>query len=295
MFLSQLPWCEANSLQGSEAGQTSVWTQAPLLANFIALRNHLIVPRLCLWNKTEGLSGRFKRTVSARCLAPSLAPQPLAHWHSSRSPQPQSTERLGQQHPSYHFPCISLLFFPGSPTYHAFCKWSMHHRDFATQGYINILSLLIKCTLLILFHSKMPPSLKLMMATPCRTMPTAHFPFTQIYFWTFCGVGTVPATLENPQDSPWTLPPTRVGRPWNMEMSQPNKFFFTIQEIRLLWAYQKPSPNKSHWDKFFLATETRNTNDTYQKEKSYPLTQRSARHDLLGCCLWFKAGSVEGG
>lgn len=47
----------------------------------------------------------------------------------------------------------------------------------------------------------------------------------------------------------------------------------------------KPSPDKSHWDKFFQTTETRNTNDTYQKEKSCPLTQRSARHDLLGCCL----------
>lgn len=108
--------------------------------------------------------------MSARCLAPTSAPQPLAHWHSSRSPRPQSTERLDQYHPSYHFPCVSLLFFPGSPTYHAFCTWNMHHRDSAAQvSYINILSLLIKCTLLILFHSKMPPSLKLLMATPPHT------------------------------------------------------------------------------------------------------------------------------
>lgn len=149
LFLSQQLQCEANSLQGSEAGQTWIWTQAPLLANFTALGNKLIAPRLCLWNQMEEHSRRFKRTMSLKSLmslmeVPTSIPSTVEVLSSHSSPCYHSTEKpysivLGLTLFLFRPTFLFLLFLPKFYPTFAFCKTSMYHRD-STARVLDIIS-----------------------------------------------------------------------------------------------------------------------------------------------------------
>lgn len=90
-FLSQLPWCEVNSPRARKLDRLRFESKSHSLPT----SQHwgiIYVTRLCLRNKTEGLSRRFKRTTSAKCPPPpqhstrqltSIAQEPL----KSSSPQ----------------------------------------------------------------------------------------------------------------------------------------------------------------------------------------------------------------